>query len=90
MQPNVFSSGNGKPSQASLARETGELGLLLLKPDQPFCHMTYVIRLSLGKLLVDLLHVVKRANTPRNPQQMSSSTDHGFLGRGFDPHHPQH
>ena len=49
-----------------------------------------VIRLSLGsKLLVNQLQVVKRTNTPLLPQQMASSTDHGFLGRGFDPHHPQ-
>ena len=49
-----------------------------------------VIRLSLGKLLVNLLQVVKRTNTP-----LISSTNSvvgrtmGFLGRGFDPHHPQ-
>ena len=40
----------------------------------------FVIRLSLGKLLVDLLQVVKRTNTPPIPQQMASSTDHGFVG----------
>ena len=39
--------------------------------------------LSLGKLLVNLLQVVKRTNSPLIPQQMASSTDHGFLGRGF-------
>ena len=48
-----------------------------------------VIRLSLGKLLVNLLQVVKRTNTPLKSLIMASSTDHGFLGRGFDPHHPQ-
>ena len=48
-----------------------------------------LIRLSLGKLLVNLLQVVKRTNNPLIPYQMASSTDHGFLGRGFDPHHPQ-
>ena len=48
-----------------------------------------VIRLSLDKLLVNLLQMVKRTNTPLIPSQMASSTDHVFLGRGFDPHHPQ-
>ena len=42
--------------------------------------MTYiydtVIRLSLGKLFVNLLQVVKRTNTPLIPWQMASSTDH--------------
>ena len=32
-----------------------------------------VIRLSLGKLLVNLLQVVKRTNTPLIPRQMASS-----------------
>ena len=32
-----------------------------------------VIRLSVGKLLVNLLRVVKRTNTPQIPQQMASS-----------------
>ena len=42
------------------------------------------IRHSSGKLLVNLfLQVVKRTNTPLIPQQMASSTYHGFLGRGF-------
>ena len=49
----------------------------------------YDLRLSLSKLLVNLSQVVKRTNTPLTPQQMASATDHGFLGRGFDPHHPQ-
>ena len=48
-----------------------------------------LVKLSLGKLLVNLLQVVKRTNIPLIPQQMASSTDHGFWGRGFDPHHPQ-
>ena len=51
--------------------------------------LDYVTSLSLGKLLVNLSQVVKRTNTPLIPWQMASSTDHGFLGRGFDPHHPQ-
>ena len=48
-----------------------------------------VIRLSVGKLLVNHVQVVKRTDTPLLPQQMASSIDPGFLGRGFDPHHPQ-
>ena len=49
-----------------------------------------VIRLSLDKLLVNLLQVVKRTKIP-----LIFSTNGvvgrtmGFLGRGFDPHHPQ-
>ena len=39
-----------------------------------------VIWLSLGKLLVNLLQVVKRTNTPLIPQQMASSAGHGFFG----------
>ena len=40
-----------------------------------------VIRLSLGKLLVNnQLQVVKRTNTTLIPSQMASSTDHGFFG----------
>ena len=49
--------------------------------------MDSVIRLSLGKLLVNLLQVVKRTinNTPPSPQQMESSTDHGFWVVGSNP-----
>ena len=42
--------------------------------------VTFVTRLSLGKLSVNLLHVVKRTNAPLIPEQMASSTDHGFFG----------
>ena len=45
-----------------------------------------VVRLSSGELLVNLLQVVKRTNTPLVPQQMASSTDHVFWGRGFKSH----
>ena len=47
-----------------------------------------VIRLSLGKLVVNFLQVVKRTNTPLIYKKMAS-TDHGFLGRGFESHHSQ-
>ena len=39
-----------------------------------------VIRLSLGKLLVNLLQVARRANTPLISYQMASSTHHVFFG----------
>ena len=53
----------------------------------PFQGGESVIRLSLGKLLVNLLQVVKRTNTPLIPQQMASSTyTMGFWGRGFKSH----
>ena len=47
--------------------------------------MTYkdAIRHSLGKLLVNLLHVVKRTNTALKPEQMASM---GFSDRGFESH----
>ena len=49
-----------------------------------------VVRLSLGKLrvLINQLQVVKRTNTPLIPQQMASSTDHGFFGSWVRPPHP--
>ena len=49
-----------------------------------------VTRLSSGEqLLVNLLQVVKRTNTPLIPAQMASTTGRGFLGaRGFESHHP--
>ena len=42
------------------------------------------MRLSLGKLWVNLVRVVKRTNTPLLPEKMVSSTDHGFLGHHGD------
>ena len=48
----------------------------------------HVIRLSLGKLLVNLLQVVKRTNTPLIPKQRASSTDHGFFGSWVQIPHP--
>ena len=50
----------------------------------------WVVRLSLGKLLVNLLRVVKRTNTPPIPSQMASSARPWFFsGRGFSsPTHP--
>ena len=44
------------------------------------------IRLSLGKLLVNLLQVVKRTNTPNKWRRRQTMF---FSGRGFDSHHPQ-
>ena len=38
-----------------------------------------VVRLCLGKLLVNLLQVVKRTNTSLIPQQTASSTDSWFF-----------
>ena len=49
-----------------------------------------VIRLSLDNLLVNLLQVVKRTNTPLIPLQMASSAGPRFFwGREFKSHHPQ-
>ena len=44
------------------------------------CLMSSVIRLSLGKLWINLSQVVKRTNTPLIPKKMASSTDHVFFG----------
>ena len=51
--------------------------------------MRGVVRLSLGKLSVNLLQVVKRTNTPLITLTNGVvGRTMGFLGRGFDPHHP--
>ena len=49
-----------------------------------------VIWLSLGKLLVNLLQVAKRTNTPLILEQMASSTDHGFFGSWVQLPHPSY
>ena len=45
-----------------------------------------VIRLSLGELLVNLLQVVKRTNTPLDPNKWRRRQTMVFLGRGFKSH----
>ena len=45
-----------------------------------------VIMLSLGKLLVNLLQVVKRTNTPLTLSKWRRRQTVGFWGRGFEPH----
>ena len=46
----------------------------------PFRGGESVIRLSLGKLLVNILQVVKRTNTPLIPEQIPVFSDEGYIG----------
>ena len=47
-----------------------------------------VIRLSLGKLLINILQVVKRTNAPLIPRQMASSAGHGLYRTWVRVPHP--
>ena len=53
-----------------------------------FFSLPHVIRLSLGKLLVNLLQVGKRTNTPLIPQQMASSAEKWVFGSSVRAPHP--
>ena len=46
------------------------------------------IWLAFGKILVNLLHLVKRTNAPLPFEHMASATGHAFSCGRFESHHP--
>ena len=71
------SSLGGRREGAGEGRSRGGCGLTEVQ------QCTSVVRLGLGRQLVNLLQVVKRTNTLQFLNKWRGRQDHGFFGRGL-------